>query len=97
MAARAERCGDALAAMVRWGLAAYAANDYERRIAALVKARAAAELAFHQELYLANAAQARRFTWRELTSLTGIPWETLYRRYHHRPVKLPPGRASQLG
>jgi hypothetical protein len=97
VAARAEARGDALTAMVRWGLAAYEASDSERRITALAKARAAAELAFHQELYLANASKSMRFTWRQLTSLTGICWETLYRRYHTRPAKLPPGRPGRLG
>ena len=97
IAARAEARGDALTAMVRWGLAAYEASDSERRITALAKARAAAELAFHQELYLANASKSTRFTWRQLTSLTGICWETLYRRYHTRPAKLPPGRPDRLG
>ena len=93
IAARAEARGDALTAMVRWGLAAYEASDSERRITALAKARTAAELAFHQELYLANASKSTRFTWRQLTSLTG----TLYRRYHTRPAKLPPGRPGRLG
>jgi hypothetical protein len=93
VAARAEARGDALIAMVRWGLAAYEASDSERRITALAKARTAAELAFHQELYLANASKSTRFTWRQLTSLTG----TLYRRYHTRPAKLPPGRPGRLG
>ena len=44
VAASAEARGDALTAMVRWGLAAYEASDSERRITALAKARAAARI-----------------------------------------------------
>ncbi len=29
-----------------------------------------------------------RHPWREIAPLTGMPWQTLYRRYRHRPERL---------
>ena len=89
LADTAARRGDALTAMVRAGLAAAATDDRLKRIEALALARRQAEVALHQALYAANGGRPR-ISWRQLARPTGLPWETLYRRYHKRPKKMPP-------
>jgi hypothetical protein len=94
LAAEAERHGDGLAATVRWCLAAEAAPDALRRVAALAAARRNAELAFHQGVWAAatagrTAREARGVPWRALAEAAGLPFQTLYRRYRARPAKLP--------
>lgn len=89
LAETAARRGDALTAMVRAGLAAAATDDRLERIEALALARRQAEVALHQALYAANGGRPR-LPWRQLAGPTGLPWETLYRRYHTRPKKMPP-------
>jgi hypothetical protein len=81
----AEDAGEAINAMVRWGLAAQATDDKLERLEVLVAAR-------HQAVWAAVWARPKRNSWREIAPLTGIPWQTLYRRYRHRPERLP--RAS---
>lgn len=85
----AEDAGEAINAMVRWGLAAQATDDKLERLEVLVAARRQAELAFHQAVWAAVWARPKRHSWREIAPLTGIPWQTLYRRYRHRPERLP--------
>jgi hypothetical protein len=85
----AEEAGEAVNAMVRWGLAAQATNDDLELLEAVTSARRQAELAFHQAVWGAVWARPKRHPWREIASLTGMPWQTLYRRYHHRPGRLP--------
>lgn len=75
--------------MVRWGLAAQATDDELELLEALVAARRCAELAFHQAVWGAVWARPKRHPWREIAPLTGMPWQTLYRRYRHRPERLP--------
>jgi hypothetical protein len=89
LAETAARRGDALTAMVRAGFAAAATDDRVERIAALALARQQAEVALHQAVYAANGGRPR-LPWRQLARPTGVPWETLYRRYHKRPKKMPP-------
>jgi len=89
LAETAARRGDALTAMVRAGLAAASTDDRVKRIEALALAREQAEVAFHQAVYAANGGRPR-LPWRQLAGPTGLPWETLYRRYHERPKKMPP-------
>jgi hypothetical protein len=89
LAVTAARRGDALTAMIRAGLAATATNDRLERIEALALARQQAEVALHQAVYAANGGRPR-LPWRQLAGPTGVPWETLYRRYHKRPKKMPP-------
>jgi hypothetical protein len=88
----AEEAGEAVNAMVRWGLAAQATDDELKLLEALVAARRCADLAFHQAVWGAVWARPKRHPWREIAPLTGMPWQTLYRRYRHRPEHLP--RAS---
>jgi hypothetical protein len=85
----AEDAGEAINAMVRWGLAAQATDDKLERLEVLVAARRQAELAFHQAVWAAVWAHPKRHPWREIAPMTGMPWQTLYRRYHHRPGCLP--------
>jgi hypothetical protein len=85
----AENAGAAANAMVRWGLAAQATDDELERLEALVAARRQAELAFHQAVWAAVSNGPKPRTWREIAPLTGMPWQTLYRRYRHRPERLP--------
>lgn len=85
----AEEAGEAVNAMVRWGLAAQSTNDKLQRLEALVAARRQAELAFHQAVWGAVWARPERHPWREIAPLTGMPWQTLYRRYRDRPERLP--------
>lgn len=75
--------------MVRVGLAAAATDDRLLRIEALALARQQAEVALHHAAYTANGGRPR-LPWRQLAGPTGLPWETLYRRYHKRPKKMPP-------
>jgi hypothetical protein len=88
----AARRGDAVSAMVRAGLAAAATSDRVERIEVLALARRQAEVALHQAVYAANGGRPR-LPWRQLAGPTGVPWETLYRRYHKRPKKMPPPAA----
>ncbi len=85
----AEDAGEAVIAMVRWGHAADAATDLRERLEAVAAARRCAELALHQAVWGAVWARPVRHPWREIAPFTGIPWQTLYRRYHHRPERLP--------
>lgn len=85
----AEDAGEAINAMVRWGLAAQATDDKLERLEVLVAAHRQAELAFHQAVWAAVWARPKRHSWREIAPLTGMPWKTLYRRYRHRPERLP--------
>lgn len=87
----AEEAGVAVNAMVRWGLAAQASGDVLERLEALAAARRQAELAFHQAIWAAVTAGPKPHTWRRIAPLTGIPWQTLYRRYRERPERLPRG------
>ena len=80
------RRADALVTMVRWGMAAHLAGDVLDRLEAVCQARQAAETAFHQAVYTANEAG---YPWRELAEVTDTPWESLYRRYHVRPKRMP--------
>ena len=89
LAETAARRGDALTAMVRAGLAAAATDDRIKCIEVLSLARQQAEVALHQAVYAANGGRPR-LPWRQLAGPTGLPWETLYRRYHKRPKKMPP-------
>jgi hypothetical protein len=84
----AARRGDAISAMVRAGLAAAATSDRVERIEVLALAGRQAEVALHQAVYAANGGRPR-LPWRQLAGPTGVPWETLYRRYHKRPKKMP--------
>ena len=88
----AEEAGEAINSMVRWGLAAQATNDELQQLEVLVAARHQAELALHQAVWGAVWARPKRHPWREIAPLTAMPWQTLYRRYRHRPERLP--RAS---
>lgn len=90
----AEEAGEAVNAMVRWGLAAQATRDRLQRLEALAAARRQAELAFHQAVWAATSARPKPHTWRQIAPLTGMPWQTLYRRYRHRPDRLPTVRES---
>ena len=83
----AEEAGEAVNAMVRWGLAAQATKDSLERLEAAAAARRCAELAFHQAVWGAVWARPDRHPWREIAPLTGMPWQTLYRRYRHRPER----------
>lgn len=85
----AEQAGEAVNATVRWGLAAQATNDELELLEAVTAARRQAELAFHQAVWGAVWARPKRHPWREIAPLTGMPWQTLYRRYRHRPERLP--------
>jgi hypothetical protein len=85
----AEEAGEAVNAMVRWGLAAQATNDELEQIEAVAAARCQAEIALHQAVWGAVWARPKRHPWREIAPLTGMPWQTLYRRYRHRPERLP--------
>ena len=60
----AENAGEAINAMVRWGLAAQATNDELEQLEALVAARHQAELAFHQAVWSAVWARPKRHPWR---------------------------------
>ena len=42
-----------------------------------------------EAVYAANGGRPR-LPGRQLAAPTGIPWETLYRRYHEQPKKMPP-------
>lgn len=97
LAVEAERRGDALAANVRWCLAAEAAPDSLAQVAALAAARRNAELALHQAVYAASRPPAGRRSavtvrWRTLAEVAGMPVQTLHRRYAARPSKLAPER-----
>ena len=105
LAVEAERRGDALAANVRWCLAAEAAPDSLSQVAALASARRNAELALHQAVYAASRPPAGRRSavavrWRSLAEAAGMPVQTLHRRYAGRPSKLapekPPSSAEEL-
>lgn len=65
------------------------ADHRRQRIEALALASQQAEMALHQAVYAANGGRPR-LPWRQLAGPTGLPWETLYRRYHKRPKKMPP-------
>ncbi|MGH9090068.1 MAG: hypothetical protein ACRDZR_01605 [Acidimicrobiales bacterium] len=91
LASQLAQRGDAASAMVRAGLAAIAADDAVERIEALSFARRQADLALHQAVYAANGG-SQGLSWRALAGSAGMPWETLYRRYHRRPEKVPPPR-----
>lgn len=103
LAQEAEARGDALAATVRWCLAAEAAGGGLERVEAMAAARRSAELALHQAVY--EAARAGRTTtrgasWRALAEAAGMPFQTLYRRYRHAPERPAPrrrGRARPAG
>jgi hypothetical protein len=90
----AEEAGEAVNAMVRWGVAAQATNDELEQLESIVAARRQAELALHQAVWGAVWARPKRHPWREIAPLTGMPWQTLYRRYHSRPERLPRGSVS---
>ena len=85
----AEEAGMAVNAMVRWGLAAQTSGDVLERLEALAAARRQAELAFHQAVWAAVTAGPKPHPWRAIAPVTGIPWQTLYRRYRHRSERLP--------
>lgn len=87
----AEEAGVAVNAMVRWGLAAQVSGDALERLEALAAARRQAEMAFHQAVWAAISKRPKPYTWRAIAPLTGMPWQTLYRRYRHRPARLPRG------
>ncbi len=91
----AQEAGEAVNAMVRWGLAAQATGDPLERLEALAAARRQAELAFHQAIWAAVWARQNRHPWREIAPLTGIPWQTLYRRYRNPPERFP-GTAGSI-
>lgn len=85
----AQEAGEAVNSMIRWGLAAQASGDPLERLEALAAARHQAELAFHQAIWAAVWARPKRHPWREIAPLTGIPWQTLYRRYRLPPERWP--------
>jgi hypothetical protein len=85
----AEEAGEAVNAMVRWGLAAQATGKPLERLEALASARRQAELAFHQAIWAAVWARPKGHPWREIAPLTGMPWQTLYRRYRRPPERFP--------
>ena len=85
----AEEAGQAVNAMVRWGLAAQSSRDVLERLEALAAARRQAELAFHQAVWAAISAGPKPHTWRAIAPLTGMPWQTLYRRYREPPDRFP--------
>ncbi|HUY85640.1 MAG TPA: hypothetical protein VMU77_00890 [Acidimicrobiales bacterium] len=82
---------DAIVTMAHWAMAAHATENVIDRVQAMAKALEAAELAFHQAVWRANASG---YPWRELAEYTEIPWETLYRKYHDRPEKMPVRRSA---
>lgn len=88
----AEEAGEAVNAMIRWALAAQATSDKLEQVEALANARRCSELAFHQAIWAAVWGRPKRHPWREIAPLTGIAWQTLYRRYRQTPKRLP--RAS---
>lgn len=88
----AQEAGEAMNAMVRWGLAAQATGDPLERLEALAAARRQAELAFHQAIWAAVWSRQKRHPWREIAPLTGMPWQTLYRRYREPPERFPRDR-----
>ena len=90
----AEDAGEAAIAMVRWGRAAETATDVRERIEAIAAARRCAELALHQVVWGAVWARPVRHPWREIALFTGIPWQTLYRRYRQPPERLPRSRVA---
>lgn len=103
LAAEAGRRGDALAATIRWCLAADAAGTDMERVRALGAALRGADLALHQAVYAARDPDWRRRdrltlpgeqyeppSWRALASAAGVPVSTLNRRYRRRPARTAP-------
>jgi hypothetical protein len=89
-AARAlQRDGRALEAALAWGKAARFAPYRDAEIEFLSALLRNAELALHQAIYRANQDGC---SWRLLGRWTDMSWQTLHRRYRHRPL----GLASQL-
>lgn len=95
LAADAEKRGDALAATVRWCLAAQAAPSDVGRVGALGAARRNAELALHQAVHAARSRKRLlRPSWRALASAAGVPFQTFHRRYRGRPARTRPGSVA---
>jgi|SRR5688572_1849535 len=91
LAVEAERRGDALAAVVRWGLAAHAAETDRERVAALGAALRSAELALHQAIHTARGRKwPDQLSWRALARAAGMPVATLNRRYRRKPARTAP-------
>lgn len=86
VARRQAEAGHAAACTARWLLASQATPDVLRRVNALAHAREQAEIAFHQAIW---QALDQRHTWREIAPATGMPWQTLYRRYRQFPATMP--------
>jgi hypothetical protein len=98
LAVAAERRSDALAATVRWCLAAEAAHSDTERVGALGAARRNAELALHQAAWAARSRDRDlRPSWRALAAAAGVPFQTFHRRYRHTPVRISPGRGTVNG
>lgn len=95
LATEAERRGDALAATVRWCLAAEASRNDMQRVRALGAAWRNAELALHQAVHEARSRdRALRPTWRALAAAAAVPFQTFHRRYRGEPVRTPPGTVT---
>lgn len=95
LAVQAEGRGDALAATVRWCLAAEAARGDTERLRALGAARRSVELAMHQAVYDArNREHGRRPGWRALASAAGVPLQTFHHRYRAAPSRSAPARVE---
>lgn len=91
LAAAAEKRGDALAAVVRWGLAAHAADTDMKRVAAIGAVIRDAELALHQAVHTARTRDPQYPpSWRALASAAGVPVATLNRRYRRKPPRPEP-------
>ena len=91
LAVQAENRGDALAATVRWCLAAAAAHGDMARVRALGAARRNVELAMHQAVHEArNREHGPKPGWRALASAAGVPFQTFHRRYRPAPVRTAP-------
>lgn len=91
LAVEAEKRGDALAAVVRWGLAAHAAGTDIERVAAAGAVIRNAELALHQAVYKARTRDRRYpVSWRALASASRVPAATLNRRYRRKPTRKAP-------
>lgn len=80
-ARRAENAGNLLGAAVHAAAAAHAAPGHTSRLAALAELNRLAEAALAQAVIGAHQAG---HPWRQLGDLTGLPWQTLHRKYRRR-------------
>lgn len=48
-----------------------------------------AGVAVNAAVWAAVSKRPKPHTWREIAPLSGMPWQTLHRRYRQRPARLP--------